>query len=1097
MDTTVSENAQVVCTIDDPAAHGEQVKATARKLIDAGFRVMLIEAPQSLGTPQQHRLAKVGAEKKPGEPVTWRDNRGVDDLELIRRGVELRDGYVNLAAVPTRLTAIADLDGEAEREALLTALRLDETAIYETTPGSQEYVNEKGTTCEAHDRGAHLLIRFDESDEELLEAKDALGTSWSWDSGTGVKVLFRSQEGGYALTYPTVRANGQFDDGQYIRTGHVIGCPPALRAYIMEVGGAALERKRVAEQKKSEAQSTSVLVEEMDADTAPRGFGRVGWGYGDNNAAFVAAWEMEHTVADVLDDPRIPEDWRFTDAGTDSSGTQQWTAPGVHASDRSAVTGYSDTTGNELLNVFSPNVPDEVADAFYRATEGKKPYDAGQSYGAWQLACALVYRGDWRAALVGEGLEIPRFPKEECYGAILHADKTAAEHSQQLQRLRRRYLQMAGFEWAADYPAPTRYIDAVTVDGETTVYVETTVAGSTEHEELTVATGEEVAETPADTTEEVATLYAIQLDQPSGFLTMDMGTGALTAAPAATELPPAESPETVTAATSTQPPAAVGQPQQQAQVAGEQPQPRESNHDRLMRELGEILDEWVPEIESSLGRKLTAEQREALGRNFYTARERVLRSKRQLNGVIGAPTPETARRYRNGSPVAPEIVTRLFGYSDITRGIYWQHRDTESPGTPVGALVNTLLAASRRLEVWVSSSPYGTVRQPVSLFTVCVGRSGMGKSTSNALPPGIAFVPPSTAGPIASPSTTANDYDAEVKALTPKALAESMCDVEKNPETRVKTLTHKQHPATRLKVDELSDFLASASNQPSGGLAFLAEAFSGTNYVFGSAQNNLLKAPEKYTVTLESNIQPKRAEKLLESSDLGILQRFVLYPAAWPWGRVFTEEDIPRPTVPLEEQSSIMLPHISKHFEWCAEMVEEYHSREEEQGAETVPDDQAVRAHEFALCFRVACMCAAIHGRKTVTPGDWEWAQLLVRGVSSRTLDGLESDVASATETLHKKNGAGRAQEQLGAEEERAAQKQRALQEVLDKLNKLYRNGKQAAVTESMVVNTFTKRRRAAVRDLLMELADMGKAQLIPTVGRKPGKSYTPLDDEV
>lgn len=60
-------------------------------------------------------------------------------------------------------------------------------------------------------RGAHILIRFDESDEELLEAKDALGTSWSWDSGTGVKVLFRSQEGGYALTYPTVRANGQFD----------------------------------------------------------------------------------------------------------------------------------------------------------------------------------------------------------------------------------------------------------------------------------------------------------------------------------------------------------------------------------------------------------------------------------------------------------------------------------------------------------------------------------------------------------------------------------------------------------------------------------------------------------------------------------------------------------------------------------------------------------------------------------------------------------------------------------------------------------------------------------------------------------------------
>lgn len=38
MDTTVSKNAQVVCTIDDPATHGERVKATARELIDEGFQ---------------------------------------------------------------------------------------------------------------------------------------------------------------------------------------------------------------------------------------------------------------------------------------------------------------------------------------------------------------------------------------------------------------------------------------------------------------------------------------------------------------------------------------------------------------------------------------------------------------------------------------------------------------------------------------------------------------------------------------------------------------------------------------------------------------------------------------------------------------------------------------------------------------------------------------------------------------------------------------------------------------------------------------------------------------------------------------------------
>ncbi|OFO26452.1 hypothetical protein HMPREF3053_09900 [Corynebacterium sp. HMSC064E07] len=1106
MNTTVSDNAPVVCTIDDPAAHGEQVKATARELIAAGFRVMLIEAPQSLDTPQQHRLAKVGAEKKPGEPITWRSNTGTDDLELIRRGVELRGGYVNLAAVPTRLSAIGDIDGGVERETLLEALGLDESALYETTPGSQQYVNEKGKLCEAHDRGAHILIRFDESDEELLEAKDALGTSWSWDSGTGVKVLFRSQEGGYALTYPTVRANGQFDDGQYIRTGRVIGCPPALRAYIMEVGGAALERKRAAEQKKSEAQNTSVLVEEMDADTTPRGFGRVGWGYGDNNAAFVAAWEMEHTVADVLADERIPEDWRFTDAGTDSNGTQQWTAPGVHASDRSAVTGFSDTTGNELLNIFSPNVPDDVVDAFYKATEGKKPYDAGQSYGAWQLACALIYRGDWQAALVGEGMEIPRFPKEKYYGAILHADKTLAENSHWLQTLRRIYLQAAGFEWAADYPAPTRYIDAVTVDGATTVYVETTVAGSTEHEELTVATGEEVAETPADTTEEVATLYAIQLDQPSGFLTMDMGTGALTAAPAATELPPAESPETVTAATSTQPPAAVGQPQAQTQVQTQpQPQaqvveeqPQEATHERLLREVEEALDEWVPEIEASLGRALTPEQRDALGHAFYPSFRRERRDQTELFTVVGAPGADRGRRYPHGSPVDPAVVTALFNYSEITRGLYWTHVDTQSPGTPLGMLVNVLLATARRIDTHTSASPFGIVRQPLSMFTVCVGRSGMGKSSSNALPPGIAFAAPGHAGPIAGSTDNLPNYDGDVKVITPKGLGMHMCDEVEGEEGGKKTvLRHKAHPVARIKSDELSGFLTQLAKQPAGGLAMLAEAFSGENFVPASAQNGLMVAPDNYTVTLEANVQPKMASQLLESSKLGLLQRFVFYPAAWPWASVFDERDIARPQKPLQEQERITLPVVGKSFTWCPEMIAEYHSQREMQGAEIVPDWVEDRAHEFVLCFRVACLCAALHGRAEVTSGDWEWSRLLVRVVSSRTLDGLRADAREQKKQDHREVGVGRAYEKLGAEEELAAQRLSTMREVLDRLVEELDRKEGKAVTESQVTRRFSRGRHPAVKEALATLVEMGKLHMEVTMGPRPGKAYTLLDTQL
>ncbi len=1089
MDTTVSDNAPVVCTIDDPAAHGELVKATAREVHAAGFRPMLVGAPQTLDSEADRRMTKVGAPQLPGEEVRWTANKGTDDMAHIDRGVELRGGIVNLAVVPSATTMAADIDGDQEWTAFSTATGLGEAAVYETTPGSHAH-GERA----AHDQGRHVLITIDEDDTELLEAKAELGKSHTWDID-GTSVLFRLN-GGYAVTYPSVRADGRFNGGRYERTGAITKCPPALREHII----AEAEKKRQAEAGRDAARGVqgTVEVSTVEPETLPSGFGRVGEAARDHEtlrrAAFLAAWEQERTIESVLTDPRVPEEWRFEYAGTDGTGREQWTAPGPHTSPRSAVVGHSATTGNELLNIFSPNAPDDLKAAFHDATEGNQPYGAGASYGAWQLTVALVYRGDWRAAKVGEGLALPEFA-EQGFGVPLRADMTAEETSAKCDQYRRAYL-VRKFEWAEDYPAPCRYIDAVTVDGHTTVYVETSGEGYTGHEESVAA--------------EEPTLYAVQLGQPSGFLTLDPEAGTLTAAPAATELPPAESPETVTAATSTQPPAAVGQPQAQpqpllqapaqpqpqAQVVEEQPQ--ETTHERLLRKVEETLDAWVPEIEASLGRALTSEQRDALGHAFYPSFRRERRDQTELFTVVGAPGADRERRYPHGSPVDPAVVTALFNYSEITRGLYWTHVDTQSPGTPLGMLVNVVLATARRIDTHTSASPFGIVRQPLSLFTVCVGRSGMGKSSSNALPPGLAFAAPGHAGPIAGSTGNMPNYDGDVKVITPKGLGMHMCDEVEGEEGSKKTvLRHKAHPVARIKSDELSGFLTQLAKQPAGGLAMLAEAFSGENFVPASAQNGLMVAPDNYTVTLEANVQPKMASQLLESSKLGLLQRFVFYPAAWPWANVFDERDIARPKKPLQEQERITLPVVGKSFTWCPEMIAEYHSQREMQGAEIVPDWVEDRAHEFVLCFRVACLCAALHGRAEVTSGDWEWSRLLVRVVSSRTLDGLRADAREQKKQDHHEVGVGRAYEKLGAEEELAAQRLNTLREVLDRLVEEFDPEKGKAVNESQVTRRFSGGRHPAVKEALATLVEMGKIQMEVTLGPRRGKAYTPLDTQL
>lgn len=1124
MDTTVSESAQVVCTINDPAAHGEQVKATARELIAAGFRVTLTGAPQTLDTASDHRMTKRGAPQLPGEEVRWTANEGTDDVAHIDRGVELRGGVVNLGVVPTATTAVADVDGDQEWAAFSTATGLDESAIYETTPGSQEYVNEKGALCEAHDQGRHILIRFDEDDTELLAAKAELGKSPSLKFG-GVDVLFRMNGSGYAVTYPSVRANGRFNSGRYERTGAIIECPAALRSHI--IAEAEKTRQAAAERRVQGA----VEVTEVDPEELPSGFGRVGEAAqrADHNARLVA-WEQGRTIESVLTDPRVPSAWRFEHAGSDATGREQWTAPGPHTSDRSAVTVYSAETGNELLHLFSPNAPEDMKRAF------KRGYRAGESYGTWPLTVALIYRGNYQAALVGEGLASPL---QEASAEWTAGDTSAKAHAH-----RRQWLADHGYTWAHTYPAPARYMGVTYLEDRTIVYVETTSDQGTGEATLCAVTVQPAA------------------DPECGFASLDLGTGSMTAAPEAATLPQPTPPQPVAAPVEvdeddtdpTQLPLPVlpdmDLPEVQAlirkapQALDEVPQtfvdyPQE--HAKCLAIWAEVcrrVDLLVAELNEQWKTQLPAESVVRLRNAVWPEAAR-----RAGEGPRWENTPGAERVAAYGKdefPVSPRTYVSLMNADDYHRTVFWRTRD--KAGSSIGILANEYLETTFRLPVGVQCAPQ-LDNQPPNLYFGLIASSGKGKTATRK---GRAFtyddahlteVKEAAARAEEKRQEQQEQQEQNLKSLA--ALKEAVAEKQptKKQEKEIAELAAQAEATlpeprpldlglgrgrTPNNSSAMRNMLTRQVSLPGGGTKLVAKEnvrvffdwdegkamtkgmgagghsrdtgmdtalssmWSNEPFFEDTVSQGSVEFPKGYKglrVAISMYIQPELAQGLLDTSEQGLLPRFIRLPQDLIYTEAITPEVVQYPSRWVDTiKVADMKPE--QRFVWCDEMVEYNEQVRDNRYSVTTPGNQ----HAWPQIMRLAAVHAAMDGRTKLNSSDFT-VGMAWNLVSEQTLEWVNhvlkqaDDKAAADEAERRIRGEQEARNRIA---ERTAKRQKEIVKVLREADTPWLSATDLADKLGCAPNTAT----TAVKGLVPHIVCAEKREGDKSKGQKRAMRY-------
>jgi hypothetical protein len=267
--------------------------------------------------------------------------RLVRDYGRINLGVELGASRV----------IVVDVDTDAEREAFAASwlAATGEPLPFGMTVQSPGVVAADGAW--KHKNGGHywfalppgLILPGDEG-----AMKDASGWIAMWSARQ-------------VLVPPSVR-----DEGPYLLTGDIHPAPPWLLERIV---GYIVERRTRAKMQESR---------------------RVAGGSGFTGEAHIDGWSVDVSWADLL----APDGW-FDTGIVDSCGCSIWTAPGVHASYKSATahdvgcSQYDDAPGHCPLHVWTDNPPEFLINpAFGDKTFTKIQYVALRDHGGnMALAC--------------------------------------------------------------------------------------------------------------------------------------------------------------------------------------------------------------------------------------------------------------------------------------------------------------------------------------------------------------------------------------------------------------------------------------------------------------------------------------------------------------------------------------------------------------------------------------------------------------------------------------------------------------------------------------------------------------------------------------
>jgi hypothetical protein len=359
--------------------------------------------------------------------------------------------------------------------------------------------------------------------------------------------------------------------------------------------------------------------------------------------------------------------------------------------------------------------------------------------------------------------------------------------------------------------------------------------------------------------------------------------------------------------------------------------------------------------------------------------------------------PYDTTLYPKGFPSDPELMHRIFDFSDETRTIFHTARNRR-PKTvsPIAKLLYDLMRCGMRCPVDTRLFP-GT---PLSSYVVVVGRSGTGKSEAakeDASPwPGAALpapkwladnaarrvVPehkavtpapaggaaPSIATPSLQPVLIPHDFDKTESIGSGQAITDHLIDiVGKGADAFAQMLPH---PAVLLEEDEMLTLLKSSKSDGSTIVPTLNSAWTGADIGNSTRTHGHRRTTGKYSVFLWAGLQPKFVHELLRHDDSGFFQRTFLCPVTDPYRHV-NEPPIPQPGT-----RPVPMPVINPGdmFTAAPEVHAEIEAGTEDSDYDHLPDpaDEA-KSHAMQARIRLACLGALLHGTLHITKELWEW----------------------------------------------------------------------------------------------------------------------------
>jgi hypothetical protein len=354
--------------------------------------------------------------------------------------------------------------------------------------------------------------------------------------------------------------------------------------------------------------------------------------------------------------------------------------------------------------------------------------------------------------------------------------------------------------------------------------------------------------------------------------------------------------------------------------------------------------------------------------------------------------------YPLGFPSDPELLLKIFDFSEPTRVIFWSARDRRPKAiNPLTSLVRELIRRGMRCPTDVR-----VMGKPLSTFVAVVARSGTGKSeslqedalvwpklaapkwledkASRTITPkgapggGKSATNPPAANVIATPGQQPIlipfDFDDNRSLGSGQVLADKFLITTGRGEGEVSQM--KPHPVLWVLEDELSQMLDASKADSNTLVPAFTAAWSGLPIGNDTRQHGDRRVTGNYNLFMLGGIQPKLAHKLLPHVDSGFFQRFVLIPATDPYYLIGEPTEVSRPINPAAP-----MPHIREGDQFT---VDPKITAELEIGLvasyfDHLPNEEDEdRSQHNMVRLRIAALGALLHGTLTISYELWLWA---------------------------------------------------------------------------------------------------------------------------